>query len=326
MIASAPSPVPATTSRAEPPHPKVSVAMITYNHERFIAQAVESVLAQQAPFAIELVIGEDCSTDGTREILRRLAAEHPDQIRLLARERNMGFARNSLDVIAQCRGDYLALLEGDDYWVAKDRIARQVAFLEANPSYSLCFGRADYLIDQTGQILPGAVGPDEPKATFDLDDLLTLGNIVPTASVVLRRKLLDQQALARHSLVLPVGDFVSNLLLAMKGPLGYFPEVFYVYRAHSGGVFSLKPKTTQVKASIAVYDHFGRHYELSERPSFRRGYSRLQLELFRALRRADGFNARLTAARLTLRHAPATEKPRVLFALFREIWARWRQR
>ena len=138
----------------------VSVGLVTYNQVRFIGQAVRSVLAQQTPFPIELVIGDDCSTDGTTNLLRALAAEHPNTIRLLTRERNLGFARNSLDVIAHCRGEYLACLDGDDYWTTTDGLARQVAYLRAHPECVLCFGRADYLLDPTGKVYPGVVGPD----------------------------------------------------------------------------------------------------------------------------------------------------------------------
>ena len=91
---------------------KVSVCMPTYNHERYIAQAVESVLAQNVNFPIELVIGEDVSTDRTREIVQQLARQHPDRIRLRLSDRNIGGKANFLATIALCRGQYVAMLEG----------------------------------------------------------------------------------------------------------------------------------------------------------------------------------------------------------------------
>jgi glycosyltransferase involved in cell wall biosynthesis len=300
--------------------------MVTYNQVRFIGQAVRSVLAQRTPFPVELVIGDDGSTDGTTDLLRTLAAEHPGTIRLLTRDRNLGFARNSLDVIAHCHGEYLACLDGDDYWTTTDGLARQVAYLETHPDCVLCFGRADYLIDATGEILPGAVGPTQHQPSYDLDDLLAQGNFVTTNSVLLRRPQLDQEALARHSLALLCVDFVKHLLLAQRGRLGYLDEVFYVYRGHPGGVFNGQPKVKQARAALAVYVEMGAALQVKERASFRLGLSRRYLDLFRALGRSDGLKNRLGAAGQALRLAPLAEKPGILGALLREVGGKVKSR
>src|ERR1700737_2056019 len=121
---------------------KLSIAMITYNHEEFIGQAIESVLAQKVNFDYELVIGEDCSTDGTRAVILDFHRRYPDRIVPLLRERNLGLMGNFARTIAGCRGRYLALLEGDDYWICTDKLQRQVDFLEANPSWAICCTRA----------------------------------------------------------------------------------------------------------------------------------------------------------------------------------------
>src|ERR1700676_449892 len=116
---------------------KLSVMMITYNHERYIAQAIESILAQKVNFDYELVIGEDCSTDGTRAVILDFHRRYPSRIVPLLRERNLGGPRNFLGTLAACRGKYLALLEGDDYWICTDKLQRQVDFLEANPAWAI---------------------------------------------------------------------------------------------------------------------------------------------------------------------------------------------
>src|SRR3954451_17918743 len=95
---------------------KVSALIITYNQEKFIEQAVRSALMQKVNFPYEIVIGEDCSTDGTRDIVRRLAEENPGRIRAILREKNLGMHLNHRATHAACTGQYLAILEGDDYW------------------------------------------------------------------------------------------------------------------------------------------------------------------------------------------------------------------
>ncbi len=105
---------------------KVSVCMVTYNHARYIAQAVESVLAQRTDFPIEIVVGEDCSTDGTRGILVDLARRNSQTIRLRLAEYNQGGSSNFFGTLAACRGQYVAMLEGDDFWSSPDKLQKQV--------------------------------------------------------------------------------------------------------------------------------------------------------------------------------------------------------
>src|SRR5579864_5044611 len=105
---------------------KLSVMMITYNHERFIAQALDSILAQQVNFDYEIVVGEDCSADGTRAILMDFHRRYPSRIVPFLRDRNMGAMPNFESTLRACRGQYLALLEGDDYWTSPDKLQRQV--------------------------------------------------------------------------------------------------------------------------------------------------------------------------------------------------------
>ena len=113
--------------------------MITYNHERFIAQAIEGVVMQKTQFSYELVIGEDCSTDNTRVIAESYVRKYPDIIRLLPAEKNLGIWANGLRTLKECKGKYLAFCEGDDYWTSPEKLAKQVEMLEKHPGYSICF-------------------------------------------------------------------------------------------------------------------------------------------------------------------------------------------
>src|ERR1700745_2179124 len=112
---------------------KLSVMMITYNHEQFIAQAIESVLMQKVNFDFEIVIGEDCSTDGTRAIVLDFQHRYPGRIALILRPRNIGPMWTKESTLAACRGQYLSILEGDDYWTSTDKIQKQVDFLDSHP-------------------------------------------------------------------------------------------------------------------------------------------------------------------------------------------------
>lgn len=117
--------------------PWVSICMITYNHGLYIQQAIESVLMQQCNFPIELVVGEDCSIDDTLQICQKFALTHP-QIKLLPSEFNLGMSQNSIRTLNACTGKYIAILEGDDYWIDPLKLQKQVDFLEDNKDYGLC--------------------------------------------------------------------------------------------------------------------------------------------------------------------------------------------
>jgi glycosyltransferase involved in cell wall biosynthesis len=125
------------------PDPLVSIKMITYNHAPLIAQAIEGVLQQKTNFPFELIIGEDCSTDGTREIVFEYQKKHPDIIRVITSEKNVGMNKNGLRVIKACKGKYIAFCEGDDYWHNPDKLQKQVDYIESHPECGLVYSSYD---------------------------------------------------------------------------------------------------------------------------------------------------------------------------------------
>ena len=129
----------------------VSVAVITYNHEKYIRQALDSILMQQTVFDFEIVIGEDCSTDNTREIIQSYQIKYPERIKLVTSESNVGPMPNVVRTYKACRGKYIAVLEGDDYWIDPLKLEKQVDLLEANPEFSMCFTDRS-IVDENGEI------------------------------------------------------------------------------------------------------------------------------------------------------------------------------
>lgn len=120
-----------------PTGPKVSVLIVTYNQHAWIGQAIESALAQQVDFDIEIVIGDDCSTDGTRAIVEAYAERYPDVIRLKLQDQHPAGIPgrvNQVTTLEACRGEFVAFLDGDDFWTDTGKLAHQVALLEANPT------------------------------------------------------------------------------------------------------------------------------------------------------------------------------------------------
>lgn len=130
----------------------VSVAMITYNHEKFIRKALDSVLEQKAYFEFEIVIGDDCSPDSTRMILNEYKKKYPEKIKLLSNKENVGPTRNVYNVLSECEGKYVAILEGDDYWCDENKLSKQVSYLEEHREIPAVFGTIKW-IDEEGNPL-----------------------------------------------------------------------------------------------------------------------------------------------------------------------------
>ena len=132
--------------------PMVSVSMVTYNHQKYLRQAIEGVLMQRTTFPVQLVIGEDCSTDGTLDICIEYKNKYPEQIKLVSHTQNVGSKQNAIDTINACEGKYIAICDGDDYWIDKNKLQRQISFLETHPEFSICCHRAQVLNEKNRTI------------------------------------------------------------------------------------------------------------------------------------------------------------------------------
>ena len=115
----------------------ISILMPTYNHEKYISQAIESTLMQKTNFNYELLIHDDCSTDSTLSIARNYTEKHPDKIRLFTESENQGLLKSYKKLIENSKGKYLAILESDDFWIDENKLQIQVDFLEQNPDYAI---------------------------------------------------------------------------------------------------------------------------------------------------------------------------------------------
>ncbi|MFB9864461.1 glycosyltransferase [Rufibacter immobilis] len=206
--------------------------MITYNHGQFISDAIEGVLMQQTSFDYELVVGEDCSTDNTRAILLDYKKKYPNKIRLLLPEKQLGMMSNFTTTLDACTGDYIALCEGDDYWIDSLKLQKQVDFLESHYEYVLSFHNA-FLVNGKEGKQPTKTFFDYKKDDFMIEDLFKSW-LIPTASVVFRRSAL--QTFPDWYLRAPVGDTPLFMILASSGRLKLLESVMSVYRNHPGGV------------------------------------------------------------------------------------------
>ena len=214
---------------------KVSCHIITYNQIDYISKCIDSVLMQKTNFSIEIIIGDDNSTDGTRELLLKYANEYPDLIKLNLRElRGTGLPgkQNFLTTLEMCSGEYIAMLEGDDYWTDPFKLQKQVDFLEANPDYVLCFHQVT-ILKPDGTVVEDFI-TKVPENYETIETLARFGNYIHTPSVVYRNII---PTLPFEFEVTPIGDYFIYMMLAEHGKVKYMKEKMATYR-FGVGVFS----------------------------------------------------------------------------------------
>ncbi|WP_180754330.1 glycosyltransferase [Hymenobacter sp. DG01] len=210
--------------------------MITYNHEPFIAEAIESVLMQKGDFDLELVIGEDCSTDGTLSIINEYQRRFPNVVRVITSSHNVGAQMNFVRAYNACEGEYVAMLEGDDYWIDELKLQKQVAFLNNNRDYSICFHNMNVVHEEDNRTITS--NPVNQKTDLDINDLAER-NYITTASCVFRNKIVTTFPKWFYKAI--AGDYCLHMLNAREGKIKYFSDIMGVYRVHSGGMWQTKP-------------------------------------------------------------------------------------
>lgn len=257
--------------------PLVSVKVPAYNHERYIEACLAGILAQKTSFPFEVIVGEDCSTDGTREIVETCAKAHPDIIRVVTSESNVGPARNLARIRAACRGAYEALCEGDDLWIHPHKLQRQVEFLEANPDHVYCFHDTLFYREDKGARPRYYAPPDLPESPA-VADVLERPPFIATASILARRSFLDSLPAWRAEVL--CGDLVVRLWGPHAGRIGFLKEVMALRRRHAGGLSMRTGHRRMMEEAIKAYRLFdeatgGRYARLvRDRVAFERQYAR----------------------------------------------------
>jgi len=236
---------------------KVSVIILTYNHEKFVAQALESILEQQVNFAYEILISDDFSSDNTRSVLADYQTRYPDKICLRLNEENLGPHANFEQTFLACQGQYIAYLDGDDYWTSLEKLQKQVDFLDTHLDCTLCFHNAksvsaEYLWE------PVIYCPPDLPEILTIKDLF-FANIIPSASVMYRRGVVPD--LPGWMSKLKLGDWPLYLLHAQKGSVGFIDEVIAVYRIHDGGIWSSMQETSRCYEAIKMLETINYYFD-----------------------------------------------------------------
>lgn len=243
--------------------PTVSVAIICFNQADYIEKALDGVFMQKTDFEFEVVIADDCSTDGTAEIIAKYQRRYPEKTVLLLASDNLGKHTgngriNLIRCLDRCRGQFVAHLEGDDYWTDPEKLQTQVEFLKANPDCSLCHHPVEYVNSENKNT--GSSERDKLAARTTLTDLYqTISNPIFTGSICYRR--LDVDRIPDAFLNLAMLDWPLTFLLLKDSHGGSIDRVMSRYRIHDGGIWSMKSQYwrswQKLRAAKVVFRELG---------------------------------------------------------------------
>jgi glycosyltransferase involved in cell wall biosynthesis len=247
---------------------KVSVCVVSYNHEKYIRQAIESIVNQETDFSFEIVIGDDCSTDDTSKILLELKDENPEIINCLIREKNLGPQVNWVKTYNACKGEYIAMCEGDDYWTDTYKLQKQVDFLEANPDFAICF--TNYTIKNEFNNCNTVKGLD--ARSISIEDIIR-GNNFSTATSVFKSEYLD--FIPDWFNRMKFGDWSLYLYLLHSSSKNAYclDDNTAVYRIHSGGVHGSLHESNMLL--VKAYKHHIAFYKIIKNKLFKGIYNSL---------------------------------------------------
>jgi glycosyltransferase involved in cell wall biosynthesis len=250
--------------------PLVSIRFMVYNNAPYIKEAIESVLMQQTNFKVELVVGDDFSTDNTLDIIKSYRDTENISIKILDRpiggqywkdRKRLGRLHNFIDIIENCTGKYIALLDGDDYWTDPLKLQKQVDFLEANKNYAIVFtnGKVDYSDNSNSHLI--YVKSDYCETAYKMFDVppetsdiykLAKGNYIHTAGTLFRNWV-KEESVPDYMYQVSIGDWPLYMFTATKGLIFYMNEETFGYRIHNSSIYSKKSESEKLKMSLGQF-------------------------------------------------------------------------
>ncbi len=253
--------------------PLVSICCLTYNHSKYVRQCLDGFLRQETNFKYEIIIHDDCSTDGTIDIIKEYEQKYPSIIKPIIQNENQ-YSQGVRTILAsfvwpKCEGKYIALCEGDDFWIAADKLQRQVDFLENNEDYGLCYTRVKQYIQKDNKFSKKNYG----DKFLGFEDLLINGNCIPTLSVCCRKNIIDKylQEIMPDTHNWLMGDYPMWLYFAHETKVKFFDFESGVYRVlenSASHTHNIEKQFLFIKCSYEIPSFFAEKYKIKfEKPA-----------------------------------------------------------
>jgi glycosyltransferase involved in cell wall biosynthesis len=247
---------------------KINVIVTTYNHERYIAQCLESVLKQKGDFQLEVIVGDDCSIDNTREMVDEFQNRYPLLISVLPTEKNLGITKNLKRCLDACSGEYIAICEGDDYWTDEYKLQKQMIYLQTHPDLSMCFSAFQIYYEDKKLLEPFADQVLLKKDVLTTEDLIE-NNYIGNFSCCMYRTDVVRK-LPKELFEIFTVDWLFNMTCGQFGKIGFIREQMSVYRKHSQGAWAGREELSKLRELSRLIDVYNVFFNNKYEPLFKR--------------------------------------------------------
>ncbi len=257
---------------------KINVILITYNHAGYIRQTLESILMQETAHDVEIVVADDCSTDNTVEIIKEYEDKSRFTFKYLKHAHNLGYVKNYQQAFAACDGDYVAIMEGDDYWIKPNHLQNHIDHLQDYPESSMSYNRHLRLfVDQKREeIFDWENSHDYERVDTEQ---LALGNRIGNLSCCMFRgehiRNIDPKLFEME-----IADWMLGMYMGQFGPLLYLKEVTSAYRIHNKGQWSGMDERSQSVREIELINEYDKYFNYKYTEPFTRHKRRLEIFLY----------------------------------------------
>jgi glycosyltransferase involved in cell wall biosynthesis len=234
---------------------KVSILVVTFNQEKYIRRALEGVLLQQYDYEREIIVCDDCSTDNTVEIAHSILDGMPNAV-IYSNESNLGITKNYQRAFSRCSGEYVLIVEGDDYWLDPLKVKKQVEFMDTNPMFSMC-AHLFYKQQEDIDVFHIPEIPKEGILVFDTKDLISDPAIVSNFTTCCYKRSLLGKISSQIFEVISF-DWMINIAMGHLGSMARLNEPMSVYRISSAGAWSGASKLDQLNGMAAMIPEYNR--------------------------------------------------------------------
>lgn len=265
--------------------PVLSICCITFNHEQFVRETIEGFLMQETTFPVEIAIHDDASSDMTVSIVQDYSRSYPGLFRLVLRRQNQ-FQQSGYaflwEFLAEARGEFIAVCEGDDYWTSIDKLELQVQKLVKDPQAAFCGGKTRIVKDVAGELVEvGTIKPARIKSSYQLNDILKHYSFHTSTFIFRPREILPK--LKSATFANANGDEVMLALCAAAGPVLYVDKYLSVYRLHSGGVWAGETAVRRWRKGFDTLSAIDTHFGFRHRSALLRRQKRNVVDVTREL-------------------------------------------
>ena len=257
---------------------KINVILITYNHAHYICQALESILMQKLGYEVEIIVADDCSTDNTVDIIKEYEDKTPFRFTFLHKECNVGYNKNYRQAFAACTGDYVAIMEGDDYWLKSNHLQNHIDFLDRFPDSPMSYNRHLRLFEDQNreEIFDWNGAEDYERVTTEQ---LAMGNRIGNLSCCVFRgehiRNLDPELFDME-----IADWMLGMYMGQFGPLLYLKDVTSAYRIHDNGQWSRMTEREQFIRIIELINLYDKYFNYRYTEFFTKHKRRLEILLY----------------------------------------------